>query len=129
MKTHKGFTVIELVAVISFLVLAAIATAAQVQSLRASERDNQRKTAINAMYYNLEKVYYPDNHAYPTAINSKVLTAMDPALFTDPNGKKLGDNDSDYRYEGINCTDQTCQDYKLSAKLEREADYVKTGRR
>jgi len=53
---------------------------------------------------------------------------MDPELFTDPNGNKLGDPNSDYRYDGIDCENDHCKSYKLISRLEKEADYIKTNR-
>lgn len=124
-----GFTVIEVLTVIVFLGMATVVLFSQRNSLVASQHDTQRKTAINAMYYNLEKVFYPAHHFYPAKIDSKVLPAMDPALFTDPNGIMLGTSGSDYRYTAENCTTSgtECQSYTLRATLEKEAPYEKSG--
>ena len=126
-RTH-GFTVIEVLTLIAFLGVATIVLFTQRNGLVAAQHDTQRKTAINAMYYNLEEVYYNTHHSYPTKIDSKILTAMDPALFTDPNGIKLGDSGSDYRYTAENCTASgtDCKSYTLRATLQKEAAYVKT---
>ncbi len=95
----------------------------------AVQRDSQRKMAINSMYYNLEEVYYEKNKYYPASIDSKTLRAMDPGLFTDPIGFKLGDEGANYRYSGKGCTtDGHCTGYELRTSLEREADYIKTNR-
>lgn len=128
MKRPHGFTVIELVIVIAALGLASIVLFSQRADLAATHRDDQRKTAINAMYYNLEEVYYAQNGHYPSNITSENLTAMDPSLFTDPLGISLNDQQSNYRYEALNCTDDRCQQYKLRSSMEREADFVKTNR-
>jgi len=126
MKRSDGFTVIEII--VASLFLGAVTTILLIQkgNLSATTRDNERKAAINAMYYNLEEVYYAKNGSYPSSIDSKILTAMDPSLFTDPHGIALGQSSSDYRYDGTNCTNSTCKSYTLRAKLEKEADYVKT---
>lgn len=130
MKYPRGFTVIELIFV---LVLAGIGFAlfiTQKADIDAAARDSQRKTAINAMYYSLEEVYYAEKGYYPQTIDSKTLRAIDPALFTDPDGLALDDPLSTYHYEGTDCTnDGQCKHYKLSASLEREAEYVKNSRR
>ncbi len=128
MKNTRGFTIIELIVVIVFLGFATTILLYQRANIDASRRDEQRKTAINAMYYNLEEVFYEKNGHYPGSIDSETLTAMDPELFTDPNGQKLGEATSDYRYEATDCTDNACSGYKLTARLDKEADYVKTSR-
>ncbi len=128
MKRSSGFTVIEVIVVALFLGIASILMILQRNDLVASQRDNQRKTAINAMYYNLEEVYYAKNGYYPDTINNTVLTAMDPALFTDPDGTKLGDTSAEYHYDASNCQNGQCKSYKLSADMDKEATYVKTSR-
>ena len=128
MKKSSGFTVIELVVVIVFASIATGILLYQKANIEASQRDDDRKTAINAMYYNLEEVYYEKNGYYPATIDSKVLRAMDPALFVDPSGNTLGDANSDYRYTAANCKDDRCKEYKLTSRLDKEADYIKTSR-
>lgn len=129
MKRESGFTVIELIAIIVFLGVVATLLLIQKGNLEATRRDNQRKTAINAMYYNLEEVFYEKNGYYPARIDSKTLRAMDPALFTDPDGVKMGEQGTTYRYNSTDCDDEKCKSYTLRADLEREADYVKESRR
>lgn len=126
-RTH-GFTVIEVITLILFLGIATIVLFTQRANLVAAQQDTQRKTAINAMYYNLEEVYYNAHHSYPSKIDSKVLAAMDPALFTDPNGMALGTSGSDYRYTAENCdvSGTECKSYTLRATLQKEAPYIKT---
>lgn len=128
MKHTPGFTVIEVIVVTLFLSVATAVLFMQRNDIAATHRDDQRKTAINAMYYSLEEVYFANNKNYPTEITDKTLAAVDPNLLTDPNGKKIGDKDSNYRYEGVNCTNDACQAYTLRANLEKEADFVKTNR-
>lgn len=128
MKRTQGFTVIELIVVILFLASATVLLFMQRNSLVATDRDKQRKTAINAMYYNLEEVFFAKNGYYPATVDSKKLTAMDPDLFKDPDGKALGTSESDYRYDGVSCDNDKCQGYTLRADLEKEDDYVKTNR-
>lgn len=128
MKRSAGFTVIEIIVVIVFLGAATVLLLMQKDNLQATQRDNTRKTAINAMYYNLEEVFYEKNGYYPATVDSKTLRAMDPELFTDPDGIKLGEEGSTYTYEGLNCENEKCKAYKLSAALEKEAVYEKTNR-
>jgi type II secretory pathway pseudopilin PulG len=128
MKRTAGFTVLEIIIVIAFLGAATLLLLLQKDNLQATQRDNTSKTAINAMYYNLEEVFYEKNGFYPAAIDSKTLRAMDPELFADPNGIKLGEEGSTYAYEGLSCDNDKCKGYKLSASLEKEAAYEKTNR-
>ena len=66
MKRTAGFTVIEVIAVTLFLSVATILLLIQRENIAATHRDDQRKTAINAMHYALEEVYYVQNKAYPS---------------------------------------------------------------
>ena len=122
---NAGFTVIELVIVVAFLSVAAVFLFIQRSDLIATNNDTIRKTAVNAMYYSLEKVYYQANSAYPETLSSKTLTSVDPALFTDTNGKKPGDSGYEYRYSPTNCTNGQCRNYTLSVNLQKEAIYTK----
>jgi type II secretory pathway pseudopilin PulG len=128
MKRSQGFTVIEVIVVVLFLSIATTVLFIQKNSIASTHRDDQRKIAINAMYYSLEEVYYEKNKAYPVTIGDTTLTGFDPALLADPNGLKIGDKNSNYRYEGINCTNDSCKSYSLRADLENEADFVKKNR-
>lgn len=126
---RKGFTVIELLVVIVLLGVGGWLFFSEKARTDAMQRDADRKVAINAMYYDLEEVYYRKYGYYPSSISSKVLRAVDPTLFTDPNGVKLGDTGADYRYDATGCTtDGHCDGYTLRSSMEREADYVKTNR-
>ena len=129
MKRSAGFTVIEMIVAILFVAAAAVILFAQRQNLVATQRDDTRKTAINAMYYSLEEVFYAKNSYYPNKISDANLTSLDPNLFTDPNGTAFDKGESDYRYEPTGCSlDGKCKGYTLRAHLEKEADYTKTSR-
>lgn len=126
---RRGFTIIELLVIIVILGIGGWLFFTERASVTAEQRDSTRKTAINAMYYNLEEVYYETNSYYPQSIDSATLRAMDPALFTDPNGIKMGETGADYRYEPTGCTTEGhCTGYTLRSSMEREADYTKTNR-
>lgn len=124
-KTSHGFTVIEIIFVIALLGFASVIFFVQKNSIEVASRDEQRKTAINAMHYSLEEVYFKQNAAYPRTLNEEVLPSVDPALFTDAEGKKIGESESEYRYEPTNCTDEKCTGYSLRSTLENEDDYIK----
>ena len=124
-KRTDGFTVIELLVIVLVLGAASVLFFVQKGNLEISARDQQRKTAINAMYYSLEEVFYKANSFYPTTIDKTSLPSVDPALLTDPTGVKIGQAASNYRYEPVNCTDSKCKSYTLRSTLENEADFVK----
>lgn len=139
MKRSSGFTVIELVCIIALLAGASALFFVQKNALETTRRDEQRKTAINAMYYGLEEVYFANNKSYPRTLNETTLTSIDPALFTDPNGIKIGQTttilneqeqsvESNYRYEPTGCTEDVCTGYSLRTSLENEDDFVKQQR-
>ncbi len=92
------------------------------------DRDEKRKTAINAMYYALEEDFYKEHGYYPESISEDNLKVVDPALWTDPFGFNLGDADSSYSYEPANCKDGKCKEYTLKATLEKEDNYTKYNR-
>jgi Tfp pilus assembly protein PilE len=137
---QRGFTVIELITVTAFLIFAGVLFFIQKNHLEVKNRDEQRKTAINAMYYSLENGFYAKNKYYPSKINETTLPTMDADLLTDPNGIKIGQNtmtddsgqavvvQSDYKYEPTNCSDDKCKSYTLHATLEGEAEYTKTSK-
>lgn len=128
MRNQRGFTVLELLIAIAFLIVAATVFYVQQRDLNIAARDSARKTAINEVYYNLEDVYYPTNGGYPEKLSADQLKGVDPAILKDPNGKIVGDNGSNYRYEPKDCTNGKCKSYTLTADLEHEADYSKTSR-
>jgi hypothetical protein len=127
-KKFSGFTVVELVFIIVLVGAASILFFIQKNNIEIIAQNNTKKTAINAMYYSLENVFYPTNKYYPQTISSDNLKSVDPALFTDPGGKKLGSVGSSYTYSPENCTNNECKSYTLKAALTNEADYVKISR-
>ena len=128
MKSSRGFTVIEIIVVISVFAFASAVFFIQRSNLEVANRDQERKTAINAMYYSLEEVYYKEHKSYPRVVNSTTLPSVDPALFKDPNGVAIGEGDSEYSYTGLNCSDDACKSYTLKTALENEADYIRKSR-
>ncbi len=128
MRFRKGFTLVELIIVSAFAALLLIFFFLQKANVDAMDRDDARKTAINAMYYALEEGFYVKNGYYPETISEENLTVMDPALFTDPLGVNLGIEGSSYSYEAANCEDGKCKEYTLRAVLEKEDIYVRKNR-
>ena len=127
-NSKTGFTIIELIIVATFAGLLFLLFFVQKSNLDALQRDEDRKTAINAMYYALEESFYKDHQYYPETISEENITVIDPALWTDPDGHNLGDPKSSYTYEPADCNNGKCQKYILKADLEKEAAYVKTNR-
>ncbi len=128
MKAKRGFTILELIIVAIFASLLFVLFFVQKSNLDAMKRDEERKTAINAMYYALEESFYKAHNYYPETISESNITVIDPALWTDPSGYNLGDSMSSYVYEPANCTDGKCKKYILKAVLEKEDAYIKTSR-
>lgn len=125
---QRGFTVLELIVLIVFLVAAGTIFYIQKRDLELASRDTVRKTAINQMYYNLEDIYYPINSGYPEHLTADALKGLDPAALKDPNTKAVGEQGSDYNYTPKDCNEGKCKSYTLSANLENEADYTKNSR-
>lgn len=127
MKHSAGFTVVEALVAIVFLGLVVAVVYSQNQSLQMVHRDQDRKTAINAIYYNLEEVVKPALGGYPRILQVSQLKAMDSKLFTDPSGQSIGKPTSEYHYEPTGCNGgDICSGYTLRAELERETDFIKT---
>ena len=124
----KGFTILEISIVAVFLGLLVLFFFIQKSDLDAFQRDEDRKTAINAMYYALEESYYKDHGYYPEHISEENIKVIDPALWTDPDGRNLGDPESSYVYEAADCKDGKCKEYTLRTSLEKEDTYIKYNR-
>lgn len=126
----KGFTVLELMIVGAFAALLLIVFFVQKANVEAMDRDDDRKVAINAMYYALEEYYYPTFGYYPLEIDEDILPVIDPQLFTDPFGQNLGIEGSEYTYEAANCDSANhCKEFTLRANLEKEDTYIKKGKK
>ncbi|MBQ2660480.1 type II secretion system protein [Candidatus Saccharibacteria bacterium] len=128
MDKKSGFTILEIIIVAIFSSLLLILFFVQKSNIDAMERDEDRKTAINAMYYALEESFYKSHGYYPESISEENITVIDPALWTDPLGYNLGDPSSSYSYEPANCDNGRCKEYTLKSTLEKESDYIKYNR-
>ena len=127
-KAKSGFTLLELIIVIAVVAFATTLFFVQKANIDAMNRDKDRKTAINAMYYALEEGFFPENGYYPETISEENLKIIDPQLFTDPSGVVLGKSGCTYIYEAADCEDGECKEYTLRALLEKEEDYIKRNR-
>ncbi len=101
----QGFTVIELIVLSTFLIVASVVLLLQIQRIGSENTNSQKKVAINAIYYSLEESFYPNNKYYPEFIDKDTLKTMDPSLLIDPSGAALGESNSSYRYDPTNCSD------------------------
>lgn len=129
MKATRGFTLIEIIIVTALISVASIVFFIQKNNVELAARDEARKTSINAIYYSLEEVFFKEHGYYPRSVNSEILPSVDPELFKDTNGIKIGESESEYRYEALNCTDDKCKEYTLRTELENEDDYIKENRK
>lgn len=86
-KTSRGFTLIELMIVISIIAILATIALAGLAGAQKGARDTQRQQMMNAVRAALER-YYGDNNAYPTNIWGSVV-ANTADLFTAANSGAL----------------------------------------
>lgn len=125
---QRGFTILELIIAIVFVLVAGTVFYVQKRDLEVQARDSTRKTAINAIYYNLEDVFYNANKFYPEKLTADQLKGLDPSILKDPEEVAIGEQNSDYSYEPKDCMDGKCKSYSLRANLEHEADFTKSSR-
>lgn len=126
-KLHSnsdGFTAIELLVFVVTLVLLVTLAGVNIRSLRAQNRDSQRKTDISATYYQLE-AFYEKNSYYPETIDTTTLKGIDPASLKDSEGKTFNQTTGEYTYKPVGCAEAKCKSYVLSATLEKEAPFTK----
>jgi hypothetical protein len=123
---RSGISLLEIFPLAIFLIAVGLLVWWQLLSAQARERDTTRKTAMNAIYYELKEIYYPEHKSYPQVLQVTGLKGIDPAYFKDPSGKVITDSSSNYRYEPTGCDGQTCTGFTLRTSLEQEADFVKS---
>lgn len=125
---QQGFTVIELLITISFLIAVGVVLFFQLDGINTQQINSDKKVAINAMYFSLEEEFYPKNNYYPEYIEENTLKTMDQELLIDPFDIKIGEAGSAYRYEPTDCVDGKCKSYTLRATLDKEEDFIKESR-
>ena len=122
---EAGFTAIELIIFVVILIVLAVFFILQKIDLETSFSDQFRKTSINAIYYSLVEVYEPEHGYYPSQIDPTELKSIDPGLLYDPHDVLIGESESEYRYEGLDCNNAgECKQFKLTSEMEKEAQYV-----
>lgn len=90
MPKLKGFTLIELMVVITIIAILSTIALFGISKVQASARDAKRASNLNGVRTALER-YYADNQKYPTGNFGEMYTALTgggylPATLTDPNG-------------------------------------------
>lgn len=128
MNKKSGFTIIEISAVIIFLIIVGVIFTIQKFELIAIQRDQIRKLSINEIYYNLEEVFYKKNGYYPEKIDENMVKGIEPNLLTDQSGILINEEHSEYRYEPIECENGKCKKFTLRAKMQKEGDFIKKSR-
>lgn len=127
MKKHSaqdGFTIIELMVCIVVIAAISLFALTTIRSERAEKRDTQRKSDINATYYQLES-FHEANSYYPQTITAKTLKGIDPESLLDSTGKTIDQAGSEYTYKPVGCAENKCKSYEIGTELEKEAPLLK----
>lgn len=125
MRTVKGFTLVELLVVLSIIAILSTVAIASYTAFLKNARDSKRKADLHFIQSALEQ-YHADQHYYPNSLppgsalkspdEGKVYLTEVP---NDPNGSPP------YCYEGVECesgvTPPRCKSYYLYTKLERSS--------
>lgn len=127
MNHESGFTVTEFCIALAMLLAAGFFVYSQWQYAAMSNRDNERKTAINSMHYYLTEVHLPKNGGFPLRLSEETVPGLDANFLQDPSGRKVAGSSSDFRYEPGECSPTACKRYTLRANLEKEADFIQQG--
>ena len=132
-----GFTLIEMLVVISIIGILATLVAANLNSARSRARDAQRKSDLKNIETAL-RIYYNDHQSYPANDSSNQMLACDPAIATCAWGDEWNNGNivymqtlpkdplspgQEYRYTRGTATDPSDTDsYILQACLENKSD-------
>jgi len=117
MKFKKGFTLIEVVAVIAIMGVLTVIIIPSLNSARSRNRDMERVADIGTIHLGLSN-YYAKYGSYPSSLSDDKLDIVDAAL-VDPNG-------DDYVYIPLKRnTDSTkCTYFHLGATLESQVGQI-----
>jgi hypothetical protein len=58
-------------------------------------------------------------------LNQTGLKGLPLAALQDPEGRTIGDQNSDLSYQAIGCENDVCSSFTLTAALQKEAQFVK----
>lgn len=123
-SAHSGFTIIELMVVIVFLSALTALALINIRGIRAENRDSERKSDINAVFFQLE-TFHQANGYYPESFDAEVLKGIDPAALKDTADRSFNEDGSQYQYRARACSAEKCKSYELKAELEKEAPFIK----
>lgn len=83
-RSQKGFTLVELLVVISIIGVLATLVLLQLSSARARARDTKRIADVNQIRTSVESYFEDNNGTYPTAIDSTSIGKYLTKVPTDP---------------------------------------------
>jgi prepilin-type N-terminal cleavage/methylation domain-containing protein len=122
--SNTGFTIIELMVCIVVIAAISVLALTNIRGARSESRDAQKKTDINAIFFQLE-AFHEANGYYPKTIDEKVFKGIDPESLIDNNGNSINQAGSVYSYTSANCAEEKCRSYELQTQLEKEAPFVR----
>lgn len=122
---QAGFTVTEGIIMLAILLGVGFFIYGQWQYFSMTNRNEDRKTAVNSLHYYLTEVYYPKHKAYPVMLSPENVNAISKDAFTDPLGRPITDPRSDLRYDPSQCDGSSCESYTLRANLEQAEDFIR----
>lgn len=91
MNTSSGYTIIELVVIMTIMGILFSVLFIFIPDSQLRARDNERTTDMSTLRGRLEE-YFQDNGAYPTEVTQATFPRMDPEVLKDPAGNQLINN-------------------------------------
>jgi prepilin-type N-terminal cleavage/methylation domain-containing protein len=120
---NKGYTAVELLAVLVIFSTLGILFAYILRQNAADARDIQRKRDLSSIYFQLEAA--KTEAGYPEVITKEKLPGIDPEALVDTNNIELGQPNAEYRYFPAQCSGGFCKSYELKVNLEKESEFIK----
>lgn len=150
MQRKNGFTIIEIIIVITIIGILLSLVFTGVADSRAKARDKERTADIDLIHSSLEQ-YYSDNGGYPATIDETTLPQVNKTALKGPDGQLLvnkqasdqaaafsgadpNESSSSYFYFSypVGCTSGLCTGYILKSFIEEpnkslSNPYARTG--